>query len=90
MGRRRHVLRIALNDEERAVVRARAATHRRRAATWARAVLVGEQAAASRDADAWWDSLPPNRRAQVHQWVSGHRGGHDPIPGQLTIGEDTP
>lgn len=90
MARRRHLLKIALSDEERAIVRARSAAHRRRPATWARAVLLGDQGRAVKDADDWWDSLPPNRRAQVHRWVAGAHGTADPIPGQLAMMEGTP
>jgi len=76
-------LKIALSDEERAIVHGRAAAHRRQSATWARSVLLGDQGRAAKDADSWWDALPPQRRAQVHAWVAGHRGAQDPIPGQL-------
>lgn len=84
MARRRRLLKVALSDEEYALVRARAAAHRRMAATWARSVLLGERGA-TKDADAWWDSLPPSRREQVHRWVSGSQDATDPIPGQLTM-----
>lgn len=87
MARRRRLLKIALSDDEYTVVAARAKAHRRRAATWARSVLVGEQGA-TKNADEWWDSLPPARREQVHSWVSGNRAGNDPIPGQLAMIEE--
>lgn len=84
MARRRRLLKVALSDEEYAVVRQRAAAHRRMAATWARSVLLGERGA-TKDADAWWDSLPPARREQVHRWVAGAHSTAGPPPGQLTM-----
>lgn len=42
--------------------------------------------AEERAANAWWDSLGPGRRVQVHRWVAQRGTGpeeHDPE--QLTI-----
>lgn len=85
--RRGHTVKVSLSAEEYAVVAARAAAHRRRVAVWARAVLLGDHGRAVKDADDWWDSLPPQRRAQVYRWVDNAHTTTDPIPGQLTMME---
>lgn len=83
--RRTRVVKVLLSDAEHAVVAERARAHRKRVATWARCVLLGEQGQAAKDADSWWDTLPPQRRAQVHRWVAGQHGAPEPIPGQSDL-----
>lgn len=86
--RRRRVVKIMVSDDELAELRHRARSHRKQVATWARGVLLGDQGAAVKDADAWWDALPPSRRAQVHRWVAGSHATAEPFPGQLDMLEE--
>jgi len=41
------------------------------------------------DADTWWATLTPERRAQIHHWVASPRSAPPDLPGQLTL-EDLP
>lgn len=86
--RRQHTVKVSLSSEEHAIVAARAAQHRKKVAVWARTVLLGDPGRAAADADSWWDTLPPTRRAQVHRWVAGAHSSAEPIPGQLDMLED--
>ena len=89
MPRRRRAVKIMVSDEELAELRHRARSHRKQVATWARGVLLGDQGAAVKDADAWWDALPPSRREQVHRWVARSHTIAVQIPGQtIALFED--
>ncbi|ROP45929.1 hypothetical protein [Pseudokineococcus lusitanus] len=34
-------------------------------------------------ADVWWDGLSPDRRAQIHRWITQRAQHHDHVDGQL-------
>lgn len=42
---------------------------------------------AAQFAAAWWDSLDPARRVQIHRWIAGREAtlDHPPIPGQTDL-----
>ena len=39
----------------------------------------------ARVADAWWDSLPAERRVQIFGWLNPPDGGHPQVEGQIEI-----
>lgn len=41
--------------------------------------------AGPRDADAWWDALPAERRLQIWRWVAGGATTDTPAPNQLAL-----
>jgi hypothetical protein len=80
---------VTFTPAEKAKVRRRAAAHKMPMAAYVRATSLGERpqgrSGVAADADAWWDALPPSRRAQVHGWLTRPGASNDPIPGQLPL-----
>jgi hypothetical protein len=87
---------VPLLPSERATIGSRAAAHKTSVAGFMRAAALGVRPGAdpgtdTADADDWWDSLPPARRAQIRRWVSTSRRP-TAFPGQdlLPLIEETP
>lgn len=80
---RRRPFPVALSPEERTELRIRAKAHRIPVAAYVRAAALGrrpDSAGVAKEADEWWDNLPPGRRAQVHGWLTARRDtGPDPL-----------
>lgn len=80
---------VTFSPAEKATLRRRAAAHKVTMAAYVRAAALGQRPASrsgvGADADAWWDTLPPSRRAQVHGWLTARADTNDPIPGQLPL-----
>ncbi|GAA2022384.1 hypothetical protein WDZ16_13040 [Pseudokineococcus marinus] len=53
----------------------------RRAA--ARPATTPRPALGATPADTWWDHLTPDRRAQIHRWITQRTHHHDHVDGQL-------
>lgn len=76
---------VYFTPSEKQSLRRRAAAHRVPMAAFLRAVAFGErpQTGVAAAADEWWDGLPPDRRAQLHAWLTTrHHQLHAPMPGQ--------
>lgn len=43
-----------------------------------------------KEADDWWDSLPVDRKEQIHRWVTPRRQHHDLPDEQLELLTDLP
>lgn len=67
-------LSVTLNDADRAKLQDRANAHRMPLAAYLRAAALNDPTdprGTARAADAWWETLPPERRDQIHRWVTG-------------------
>lgn len=71
-------------------LRVRARAHRVSQAAFVRAAIVGARpggglGGVAAPADAWWDALPPERRASIHRWVAAKSVGADVDPDHPTL-----
>lgn len=88
MRRRRFT--FVLDPATESALRQRAAAHNVSQAAFLRSAIVGARPGGgsgetASSADAWWDTLPPSRRAQVHAWLTQRHSSDDTMPGQLEI-----
>lgn len=79
---------VRVAPDELAALKTRARLHGTTAASYLRAVGLGyrpdDPKRLARTAEAWWDSLPPGRRNQVHGWLTT-RNQPSEVPGQMVV-----
>lgn len=69
---------VTLDERTHAELRSRARAHRVSQAAYVRAVICGDRPGGGPNevagpADRWWDSLQPDRRAGIFQWITQRR-----------------
>jgi hypothetical protein len=73
---------VALSRDEHAELRRRAKLHRVSMAQYVRMATLSTSNTA-RSADQWWDELPPDRRDQVHRWLTKRLREDEPTVDQV-------
>jgi hypothetical protein len=73
---------VALSREEHTELRRRARLHRVSMAQYVRMATLSSSST-QRSADQWWDELPPDRRDQVHRWLTERERPDEPTVDQV-------